>query len=127
MFMVDLLGWWYSHGWSWVLTHSVFERNKKILAALSFKDMVRTWFAPYRQTFAGSVRGGFGDKIRGLIDQLVSRTIGFTVRSILITTALITVSLNTIVSSMLVIVWPVIPALPLIAVFLTVAGFNNAV
>jgi len=127
MFMVDLLGWWYSRGWSWVLTHTLIDRNKKILAALSFKDMVRTWFAPYRQTFAGSVRGGIGDKIRGMIDQLVSRTIGFIVRSVLIFTAFLAVCFNTVISILVVLFWPVIPALPLIAIVLMMAGFNNAV
>jgi len=125
--MVDLLGWWYSHGWSWVITHTIFERNKKILAALSFKDMVRTWFAPYRQTFAGSVKGGLGDKIRGLIDQLVSRTVGFIVRSLLIFSAFLAVCFNTVISILVVLFWPVIPALPLIAVVLIMAGLNNAV
>ncbi len=125
--MADLLGWWYSRGWSWVLTHTIFERNKKILAALSFKDMVRTWFAPYRQTFASSVRGGLGDKVRGLIDQMVSRTIGFIVRTVLIFTAFLAVCFNTVISILVVLFWPVIPALPLIAFVLIMAGLNNAV
>jgi len=127
MIIVDMYTWWYVHGWGWVTSYFFKTRNLRTLQLFSVGELFKTLFAPYRQTFAGSLGGGFGNKLRGLVDQTISRVIGFMVRSILIFIGLLMAALNTIVGVIAVLVWPVVPFLPVVAVVLMLMEFSNAV
>ena len=120
MFRFDLLTWWYSKGWSWTVRYFCVVRNQHILELFSVKEVSRTLFSPYRQTFAGSTRGNISAKFRALIDKTISRAIGFVIRLFLILTGLIFVTLNSIAGLLAVIFWPFIPATPVIALTLLV-------
>lgn len=127
MLFVDVLLWWYVRGWSWVATYFFVLQGKKISELFSMGDLLRTLFSPYRQTFAGRVDGGVGDKFRGLIDQTVSRVIGFLVRFVLLVTGTIAWLFNMMLGGISVILWPLVPALPLLAFILLFMELGNAV
>lgn len=127
MIIVDMYTWWYVRGWSWVASYFLKTRNQKTLQLFSVTDLVKTLFAPYRQTFAGSLGSGFGNKLRGLVDQTISRVIGFMVRSVLILAGLFVAFINTVLGLAMIIIWPVIPFLPVVAVVLMMMEFSNAV
>ena len=127
MFFIEMVQWWYLRGWSWVSHYFLHERNTRIAEFFSMRDLLRTLFAPYRQTFAGRVDGTIGDKLRGLVDSTVSRVIGFIVRIILILAGTLLVVLNSLVGMLCVIAWPLVPALPIIAVILYVTGLSNGI
>lgn len=127
MIIVDMYAWWYVRGWAWVAGYFLKTRNQKTLQLFSVTDLVKTLFAPYRQTFAGSLGGGFGIKLRGLVDQTISRVIGFMVRSVLILAGLFLAFINTVIGFVMIIIWPVIPFLPVVAVVQMMMEFSNAV
>lgn len=127
MVLADMIMWWYSRGWSWAFKTLFVHNNKKVLELFSIKDMLKTLFAPYRQTFAGKVRGTIGDKLRGMVDRTISRIIGFIIRLVLIVVGLVALLVNTAISILLIALWPAIPLLPLIAVILMLMEFSNAI
>jgi hypothetical protein len=86
----------------------------------SAKEMITTLFAPFRQTYVGKQQGV--SALQAFGDRTVSRGIGFIVRSLLLVVAGIAALLVTIVGISLVLLWPVIPLLPLIAIGLGVSG-----
>lgn len=85
-------------------------------------NLVRTWFAPFKQTYAGAVKGSIGTRFRAMIDSLISRVIGFLVRSILLMVGSVC-SLFVFVTGLIFIgLWAFIPLLPLVALILIVMG-----
>ncbi len=85
-------------------------------------DLVRTWFSPYRQTFAGGGRGGFDAQIRAFSDNIISRCIGFVVRSVLIFTGSMFCLASVMVGVCALALWPFIPLTPLVGVLLIGRG-----
>lgn len=80
--------------------------------------LVRTWFAPFKQTYAGKVKGSIGEHLRAAVDSLISRVMGFIVRSFLLLAGLVCSLLVLISGFAFMIVWAFIPALPLVALVL---------
>jgi CHASE2 domain-containing sensor protein len=84
--------------------------------------LLRTWFAPFKQTYVGSVKGSIGEHFRAAIDGLISRVIGFIVRSFLLLTGVVC-SLLVFVSGLLFMVaWACTPLLPAISLVLLAMG-----
>ena len=79
-------------------------------------------FAPFKQTFAGQVKGSLGDHFRAFIDKTISRVIGFLVRSILIFTALLCMLFVLVTGLALFAAWAFIPLLPIIGIITVLGG-----
>lgn len=83
------------------------------METFSVGALVRTWFSPYKQTFSGSAKGSIGMLLRAFVDSLISRVIGFLVRTILIFTGLVCAIFSLASGLLLLVLWAVIPlALP---------------
>lgn len=123
MFIVGLLGWWYGSGWKKVARILA----EKLITAedyFSISLLLRTLFSPFRQISADSRSSGtIGDKIRAALDKLFSRFIGAAVRIILIITAALWLLINTVVDIAILLLWPLLPVLPLIGLALSVSGW----
>ena|SRR5580765_1214268 len=107
MFLLDLFGWWYGAGWAGVLTS-----NRRRLAALadmfSTKILLRTLFAPWRRII--TVPGASLDAhIRALVDNLVSRLIGFSIRAFVLFAGCIAFIFLAVGTLLELIVWPLVP------------------
>ncbi len=122
MIIVLCLRWWYSAGWQWAWRRMVADKVQWILEAFSTTDMMRTLFAPYRQTFAGNVNGSIGDHLRGLVDNFISRVIGMLVRLFLIIISAGFVLVVFLFGTVFLVLWPLIPFLPVISILLFVGG-----
>lgn len=122
MFMVDLLGWWYTQGWLWSAKHFFIKRNRHVLTFFSAGTLLKTLFAPYRQTFAGRRKGAIGNRIRGAVDSLISRMVGFLVRIFLLIGTLCGVLFNTVLALCIIALWPLLPLAPLLGVVFMLAG-----
>ncbi len=94
------------------------------MATFSISELIRTWFSPFKQTFAGSTNGSIGAHIRAFIDKLISRVIGFIVRSLLIFTGLLCSIMAFISGLVFMVAWPLIPILPALGIVLFVAGVS---
>lgn len=125
MFILLSLRWWYSAGWRWAWQHAVTKRIQWCLDTFSLSTLVRTLFAPFKQTFAGNVRGSLGDHFRAFIDRTISRIIGFLVRSILIFSCLVCMILAFVTGLILVLSWGFIPLLPVIGLVLFSVGADK--
>lgn len=121
MLITALVSWWYGAGW----IKQLLIAKQKIGAAVqafSLFDLLRTLFSPYRQIAAGGVRGPIGVKLRAWFDRLVSRFVGFFVRTIVIAIGLVYLLLQSIFALLRILIWPLLPLLPVIGVFLWLGG-----
>ena len=122
MVIVWLLSWWYGAGWKLQL-----ERIKERLAAsydyFSIGLLLKTLFNPYRQISAGRVNGPIGLQLRAFLDRTFSRVIGAVVRTLFLIAGVLWLTLISVVSGLVLIVWGVVPFLPLIGLILFISGW----
>ena len=85
-------------------------------------NLVRTWFAPFKQTYAGGSKGAIGVQLRAAVDSFISRIIGFIVRSILLITGAICSIFVLLTGLIFMVVWALIPLLPVISLSLLALG-----
>lgn len=120
MLFIDMLGWWYSRGWAWAAKYFLLSRNKLILDFFSVGDMFKTLLAPFRQDAVSTKGAPIGVKLQALGGNLISRVFGLIIRSGLIMIGLICLVLNTAFAAICLVVWPLIPISPVIAIALIV-------
>lgn len=121
MLIASFFSWWWTGG--------VAQLTKRLLAKLdSTRDffsiglLLRTLFQPFRMIDAGKVDGPLEVRFRAAIDQLVSRTIGGTVRTIMVMVGLIVVVIQAIASFAYLVCWILMPFLPIISLILFILG-----
>ena len=126
MFIVGMLSWWYGRGW---LDQVLFFREKmaKTLDYFSIDLLLKTLFAPYRQIGAGRVQGSLGVKWRAFVDRLISRLIGSIVRMILVLIGVAWLIIQAIVGTLLVVLWALVPLMPIIGLLLYISGWVPAI
>ncbi len=107
MMILELFRWWYGQGWQ-----LVFKRAEQRMLAVgqdfSVATLLRTLFAPWRRimTYPGS---GLDAHLRAMVDNFVSRCVGFVVRiSVLLAVAVIAI-LTLVVGLLQVLLWPLVP------------------
>lgn len=107
------LRWWYGAGWEWALRRAIGQRLRWCNETFSIFGLIRTLGSPFKQSIS---RGGAGldSKIHIMIDNLVSRMVGFFARSFIIFTGLIASLLALITGVVFVALWPLAPlAIPI--------------
>lgn len=122
MFLWLCARWWYSAGWGYAWQRGVVQRLQWCEDMFSISALVRSWFAPFKQTYAGGVKGSIGAHFRAAIDKLISRVIGFIVRSFLIVTGLVCSVFVLITGLIFMLIWAFIPLLPVISLALMATG-----
>lgn len=103
----ELFKWWYGSGWleAW----RGFPRTvKRVGLEFSIPVLLRNLFAPWKQIVALPGRS-IDEKFRAMIDNLVSRTIGFFVRFLTLIAATIVISLSAFFSLIAALAWPLLP------------------
>src|ERR1035437_1805456 len=99
--------WWYGRGWleAWRTA-----RNWVMKVEMEFSTLVllQTLFAPWKQiiTFPGR---SIGEKFQAMLDNLVSRVIGFWVRFFVLLIAAMLIAITAIAGLALAIAWPFVP------------------
>lgn len=118
--MVILLGlrWWYSDGFIWIFNNSITYRAKKWVRYFSMPSLVKTLFAPFKQDVGRSNRSGLDALIQSLVNNSVSRIFGFLARSFLIIAGIVCISLVILSGLIMLVIWPIIPALPVVSIIL---------
>ena len=123
MAITEMFLWWYSSGWKVFI-----DKLKVVLGNItdffSMGSLLRTLFKPYRQISAesASANASLDLKFHMFIDRLVSRIIGFFSRLILLITGTLIIALGGICSLLLIILWPIIPLMPIAGIILTIIG-----
>ncbi len=123
MFIVGLFSWWYGAGWRQRISFAQ-ERLASVYDYFSVDLLLKTMFSPFRQISAGSVRGPIGVQIRAWFDQLISRVIGFIVRTLIIIVGSITLFLTACLQLLMVALWAMVPLGLLIGTVLAIKGLT---
>jgi len=118
MLALALFSWWYTTAWK-NLAQQIERRVDRCLDFFSVGLLFRTLFDPFRQISAGSVRGSMDVKMRAFADRSFSRVFGAFVRTLFIVLGLLTSAVLIIVGFVQLLLWPIVPFLPLIGI----AGF----
>lgn len=123
MFLVGILSWWYGRGWmsQW---HRVSDKWQATVQFFSIGQLISTLFSPFRQISASPNKSGNpAVALRALLDQLISRLIGAFVRSATIVIASIIIGFQVIIGTIGMVLWWVVPALPVVGFILLAIGW----
>ena len=125
MAITEMFFWWYSRGWQ-VFISKARTSLTSITDFFSMSSLVRTLFKPYRQISAetASSSASLDLKFHMFLDRLVSRTVGFISRLILLIAGTVIIIIGGIFSLVLIVLWPFIPLLPIVGIILTIIGFT---
>ena len=119
MLMTSLLGWWYVEGWREQLTR-VKWAFIRMADRFSIGLMIKTLFAPFRQISADEQARG-NNLATVITDKLVSRLIGCFMRTIMIIVGTITLLLLAVVSLIRLLLWSLLPVMPVVGIILMIA------
>lgn len=121
LLFVELFRWWYVDGWK-QQAKSVSMRIDGTMDYFSFSLLLKTLFSPFRQISAGGVDGTLQVKLRAFVDKLFSRIIGAVVRLLIMATGLVALVIQVVLSLAYLLLWELIPLLPVIGVVLVFVG-----
>lgn len=107
MFIWELISWWYGAGWQ-ELRVGIIRRIKRTYLGFSVPILIRTMFEPWRRIISTDSENIMA-KFRSLIDNLVSRAVGFVVRLLALMAAGILILGTAIGGAILFVVWPLTP------------------
>ena len=123
MFVVGLISWWYGAGWK-QQAYRTANRLMSLMDYFSIDSLLKTLFSPYRQISAGKVRGPVGVQLRAFFDRTFSRIIGAVVRTIVIIIGSFTIVVAAIWGIVSLLLWLVMPLLPVAGVVLWMMGWT---
>jgi hypothetical protein len=117
MLGVEFVRWWYGNGYK-ALLRGIGAQIRRLVATFSLPLLIRTLGAPWRRiiSYGG---GSLGDRMRALLDNVISRCVGLVVRCIVILSAGIAIAGVALGGFALLILWPF---LPFIGVALIIRG-----
>ncbi|HEX5395250.1 MAG TPA: hypothetical protein VFW52_02805 [Candidatus Saccharimonadales bacterium] len=120
MFLVELFKWWYGFGWldAWKRVGGSAQKTGR---QFSIPVLLKNLFAPWKQIVSLPGRS-LDDKFRAMVDNLVSRTIGFFVRMLTLIAAMVVICLSAALSLALAVVWPLLPPAAVYFLVRAVAG-----
>lgn len=118
------LRWWYGAGWQWAMKRAVLERLEWCNETFSILGLMRTWFAPFKQTY--SKPGGSIDlRVHAFVDNIVSRGVGFFARTFLIFSGLVASFFVILTGLLLVLLWPLAPVSLVASLVMMVIGVGR--
>lgn len=123
MLALALVSWWYTTGWM-ALGRRIEQRLRRTLGFFSVGLLARTLFNPFRQIAAVKGQGSMDAQLRAWVDRSFSRMIGAVMRSIFIVTGLLTSFFVLVIGTVQFLLWPLVPAMPLIAILGLAGGWT---
>lgn len=119
---MGLLRWWYTIGWS-QRARMVMDRLDATMDFFSVGLLIRTMFSLFRQDGAGSVDGPLSVKVQAFFGRMISRVIGAMIRFTVLILGVITITLQALLGVAVLLVWTVVPLLPIAGFILMTAGW----
>ena len=121
MLAQGLISWWYIDGYK-LFVNKLWSKLSDTVDLFSITSLLSTLFAPYRQIAANEKGESIDDRILAFIDRLVSRMVGGVARIGIIIIGVIVITLQFIGSIISMLVWPLLPFLPLFFIMLCLMG-----
>ena len=122
MFIVGLLRWWYTIGWS-QRARMIMDRLDGTMDFFSIGLLLRTMFSLFRQDGAGSVDGPLSVKFQAFIGRLISRVIGAMIRCTVLLIGVVSITLQALLGIVVLLLWAIVPFLPVIGFVAMTAGW----
>jgi hypothetical protein len=119
MTLLTFFSWWYGAGWARV-PHETRRRVAHVTQLLSLRQVLRTLFAPWKQDVTAASSKAVQDRVNALIGNLISRFVGFSIRSILIIITCVATLGIALYGILLTVVWPILPFTPIVFILLSV-------
>jgi hypothetical protein len=116
----ELLSWWYSQGWGQAIKR-IYKWAYDISLALSAGQLLRSLFEPWRRIVSAGGRS-LDVKIKNFFDNLVSRAVGATVRTLVLITAGAAMIGAVVFGIVVAVVWPLVPLLILYSLYRGILG-----
>src|SRR3990167_4520908 len=108
MLILAMFQWWYSDGWR-TLAAKIKTFLVSVVNSFSVPTLIRTLGQPWRQIVAyRDPNQNLQQRMRNVVDNIVSRLVGLMIRSMTLVAALVVVSLGSLVGLVSLVVWPVI-------------------
>jgi phage-related minor tail protein len=114
MLFLEFFKWWYGAGWAQAAKGAV-GLVKKVELSFSISVLLKTLFSPWKRIITIPGRA-LEDKLSAMLDNLVSRTVGFFVRIFSLVTAVLLMTIASVVGVVIAISWPLIPFLIVLSV-----------
>ncbi len=115
MLVVELIYWWYSSGWV-SLAKRLLAFITIIYRYFSVSLLSKTLFVPWKRITTYGSRS-LNERMRALLDNLISRLVGFSVRIMVLLVAMLLILTSSIMSLAALVLWPLLPvAVPLLVV-----------
>lgn len=118
--LFEFFAWWYGLGWIFTWRESL-GWVKNVQHTFSADVLLRTLFSPWKRIISQPGRS-FDEKFKGLIDNLVSRVIGFFVRLFTLIIAFLAMLLAGLAGLALAVAWPLVPVA---IIYLLVRSFSG--
>jgi hypothetical protein len=114
MVIIEFFTWWYTAGYKKLLT-SIGNRLRRIGMAFSVPQLLLTLFSPWRRiiSYGG---GSISDRLKAVLDNLISRIVGAVVRIIVILVAGVSMVAVSVGGALALILWPLAPVIAVILV-----------
>jgi len=122
MQFVALISWWYGSGWL-DQVDLVRGRFAQVADRYSLGLLLRTFFSPFKQLDAYGGGSSLDARLHAWFDRQISRMIGAMIRSFMLVIGLIMMLVEALVAVSRLIVWPVLPILPIAGLVLTLTGW----
>lgn len=108
MILLELFIWWYGPGWL-TMFERIGLRVQKVARIFAIPTLLKTLFSPWKRIVTSGAKG-IDAKMRAMLDNLVSRTIGFIVRIMVLLAAIVSLASAFIIGVVIAVAWPLIPA-----------------
>lgn len=123
MYVLALVSWWYGSGW---LDQASLVKRRFMAVAdrYSLGLLLKTLFMPFKQldAYAGS-GGSLDSRFRAWLDRLISRCIGAMIRTTMIVIGTLVLVFEALIAVTRLTLWPAVPLLPALGVFLWLSGW----
>lgn len=120
MSIILFFQWWYGPGWKNSFSR-ITQRVDILSAELSLGILLKTLFEPWKQiTSYSGPNDSIDVKFHVWFDNLFARSIGFVIRSCVLLFGSLSIIVVVIFGTVLAIIWPFVPLIPLLLIVLTV-------
>jgi hypothetical protein len=103
----EFFTWWYTAGWL-DITRRIGGRVVAVWNMFSVSILLHTLFAPWKRIISPPGRS-FDQILRGMVDNMFSRAVGFTVRLFVLIGVAILTTFAIIIGFGMVVLWPLLP------------------
>jgi len=122
--IITFFAWWYLE-----FPKQIFKIFKlattNLIQSFSVPEILKTFFSTWKRTYNSVAGKSLNDKINALVDNLISRGIGITIRTFLIIVFVFFVIIYSLLLLLILTAWLVGPVLPFVVLIIGIFKING--